>query len=221
MTPDEVREILAELAVRFDEDLNTLWSSAASLPSEEFRALIAEAYPELVLPYSAMASEVGAQWYESTPSDIAGYAVRQGDLPTTERLTSSALWALKIGIGDAALPLLGGSGERAIFDGLRDTIDLNVESEPGALWARHASANACPFCRMLCTRGAVYLSEKTAAFKAHDSCHCIPAPTRPGDSYVPPPYVAQWEKQYVQARRDAGSGDPKAILNAWDRALRV
>lgn len=281
MTPDDVRAILAELARRFGEDLNVLWSNASSLSSEEFRALIAEAYPELVLPYSAMASEVGAQWYESTPSDTAGYLVKQADLPTSERLTSSALWALKTGTGDAALPLLGGSGERAIFDGLRDTIDLNVESEPGAMWARHASANACSFCRVMATRGAVYRSaesagtvvgrslnltvsdqraiamgtatkeellkrretyatgsgkgqEKTRALRGtqgygskwHDNCHCMPVMIRPGQSYTPPPYVAQWEKDYRAAWNavpdgtsyDDNNGVLKAIISHMDSA---
>lgn len=264
--------ILAELAVRFGEDLNVLWANASSLSSEEFRALIAEAYPELVLPYSAAASEVGAQWYESTPSETAGYAVRQAELPATERLTTSALWALKTGTGDAALPLLNGAGERAIFDGLRETVDLNVESEPGALWARHASANACSFCRIMATRGAVYRSAESAGTvvgrslnltisdqraiangtatkeellarretyaigsrkgqaktralrgtaqygaKYHDNCHCMPVMVRPGQSYTPPPYVSQWEKDYQAAWNavpDGTSYDDNGVLKA-------
>lgn len=266
MTPDEVRAILAELAARFGEDLNVLWSNASGMSSEEFRALIAEAYPELVLPYSALASEVGAQWYDSTPSDTAGYVVQLADLPTAERLNSSAVWALNNGSGEGAISLLHGAGERAIFDGLRDTIDLNVESEPGALWARHASANACSFCRIMATRGAVYRSAESAGTvvgrslnltvadqraiamgtatkeellarretyaigrrkalrgtakygaKYHDNCHCMPVMVRPGQSYTPPPYVAQWEKDYQAAWNavpDGTSYDDNGVLKA-------
>ena len=43
----------------------------------------------------------------------------------------------------------------------------NVESEPGARWARYASANACGFCRMIATRhvgdnATFYTSEQAA-----------------------------------------------------------
>ena len=277
MTPDEVRAILAELALRFGSDLAALWSNASNLSSDEFRALIQDAYSELVLPYSAAASEVGAEWYDSTPSNTAGYAVQQAELPAVERLASSALWALNTSTGEAALSLLGGSGERAIFDGLRDTIDLNVESEPGAMWARHASANACSFCRVMATRGAVYRSKESAATvvgrslnltladqraiangtatkedllarretyaigsrkgqaktralrgtakygsKWHDNCHCMPVMVRPGQSYEPPPYVAQWEKDYQKAWNsvpDGTSYDDNGVLKAIIRHM--
>lgn len=220
MTIDEVRAILFELGLQLDADLSDLWAAAGGLPSAEFRSVIIDAFPEIVLPHSATAADVAAEWYDSTPTGSVGFRVQQGALPTVERLASSVQWALNVGNAETGLTLLQGSGQRGVLDGARDTILTNVAAEPGARWARHASANACSFCRMLTTRADVYRSRSTADFKPHDDCHCIPVMVRPGQSYTPAPYVAQWEKQYVQARRDAGSSDPKAILNAWDRALR-
>ncbi|MGC7358433.1 hypothetical protein RA989_21590, partial [Mycobacteroides abscessus subsp. massiliense] len=48
---------------------------------------------------------------------------------------------------------LTGSAARALFNASRDTVLANVAAEPGARWARHASANACSFCRLMATRG--------------------------------------------------------------------
>ena len=110
---------------------------------------------------------------------------------------------------DAANP--SAIAERAIFDGFRDTITANADREPGARWARHASANACGWCRMLATREAVYTSAHAAGDgnRYHDHCHCMAVVVRPGQTYTPPPYVAQWDDDYKEARKI--STDPAVI----------
>ena len=221
MEPTEVQELLAGLNRYLAEDLAGIWGAASSLASPDFRDVIVDAFPEVVLPYAAAASEVAAEWYDSTPTTNAGYRVIQSELPAAERLTASAQWALDVGTPETGLQLLQGSAERGVLDGARTTVLDNVNAELGASWARYASATACAFCRLMSIRGAVYRSKRAASFQSHDSCHCIAVPVRPGGSHTQPDYVSQWEKQYIQARRDAKSGDPKAILNAWDRALRA
>ncbi|NKS42294.1 hypothetical protein GS496_17245 [Rhodococcus hoagii] len=214
----EVRALFAELARHLDRDLSNLWATDG-LSSTEFRALIEQAFPELVLPYSAAASEIAAEWYDTTPTTSTGYRVKQGDLPSVDRLASSAQWALNVGNAASGLTLLQGAATRAVLDGARDTIMTNVRGEKGARWSRYASASTkCSFCRMLATRDN-YLSEATAGFDAHDNCKCIPAMIRPGQQHQQPAYLDRWQEQYQQARRDAGSGDPKAILAAWDRLI--
>ncbi len=221
MEPAEVQALLAGLNQYLAEDLAGIWSAASSLASPDFRDVVVDAFPEVVLPYSAAAAEVAAEWYDSTPTTSVGYRVAQAELPSLERLTTSAQWALDQGTPETGLQLLQGSAERGVLDGARVTVLDNVTAEPGAKWARYASATACSFCRLQAIRGGVYRSKQSASFQAHDNCHCIAVPVRPGQSYGPPDYVGQWEKQYIQARRDAKSGEPKAILNAWDRALRA
>ena len=214
----EVRALFAELSRQLGADLSKLWATDG-LDSAEFRALIEGAFPELVLPYSAAASEIAAEWYDSTPTASTGYRVKQGDLPSVERLASSAQWALNVGNAASGLTLLQGVATRAVLDGARDTIMTNVRSEKGARWSRYASASTkCAFCRMLATRDN-YLSEATAGFDAHDNCKCIPTMIRPGQQHQQPAYLDRWQEQYQQARGDAGSSDPKAILAAWDRLI--
>src|SRR5690606_37029729 len=54
---------------------------------------------------------------------------------------------------------LTGPVQRYVNDAARDTLSENADRE-GMRWARHASANACAFCRMLATRLAVFTSEE-------------------------------------------------------------
>lgn len=51
----------------------------------------------------------------------------------------------------------------------------------------------------------------------HDNCRCLALPIRPGQSYEPPDYVAQWEDDY-KAARDGGARTPGEIANAMDKA---
>lgn len=64
---------------------------------------------------------------------------------------------------ELALKRLSGGLQRIVADADRDTVELSGEMDPGEVrFARHASANACAFCALLATRGAVYHSEESA-----------------------------------------------------------
>lgn len=52
----------------------------------------------------------------------------------------------------------------------------------------------------------------------HDNCRCTAIPVRPGTSYEPPDYVAQWEDDY-QAARDDGARTAGEIAAAMDKAV--
>jgi hypothetical protein len=57
-----------------------------------------------------------------------------------------------------SLSRMGNKLQLLVGDQYRDTIGINAADDPmgGVLYARHASANACAFCRLMATRGAVY-----------------------------------------------------------------
>lgn len=65
-------------------------------------------------------------------------------------------------------------------------------------WARQARPDACAFCRLLATRGAVY-GEATAGFQAHDGCSCVAVPLFDGQTWVPDTHVREWVAQYKRA----------------------
>lgn len=158
--PSERQLILSRIGLVAERDLAALWAKASALSSDEFRAYMLEAFPALVDPFAAAAADAAAVWYDETPS-TTNYIPEPGPLPLAEQLTTSAAWALGA-TGVAAIPRLEGVLSRAVFDAARDTVLHNIESEPGAKWARHASSNACAFCAMMATRGAVYSSKAAA-----------------------------------------------------------
>ena len=92
----------------------------------------------------------------------------------------------------------------------RDTVAVNADRER-VRFARYASANACPWCRVLATRGAVYRAADLAV-KGHDNCHCIAVPERGNNKYVAPDYVAGWLEDYKAARGEVG-GNLDDIVN--------
>ena len=192
-------------------DLNQLWVIAERLATGEFFAYVRDAFPDIADPYHQAAAQLAASWFEES-APASAYVAAVADPIPVQRLTSSAEWALG-GDGRQALSRLEGTLQRVVFDGARDTTLLNVQRTTST-WARYASATACAFCRLLATRGDAYRSEETAATKVHDHCSCLPVEVRDND-YEPPDYVNRWQEQYVTARRNAGSGDPKAILSQW------
>ena len=128
-----------------------------------------------------------------------------------------ARWAAGplFGRGDSAkaLSLTAGAVQRLVQQGGRDTLHRNVREDPSEpRWARAPQgAETCAWCRMLASRGAVYLSRESAGGDDnnwHNDCDCQPVPVWRGQDL---PYDADgFLQQYVDARAKAG-GDPKAI----------
>jgi hypothetical protein len=89
-------------------------------------------------------------------------------------------------LGDA-LVRISGAASRHALDGGRDAIGAYVRAEHFG-YRRITAANACPFCRMLAGRGAVY-GRETVNFRSHDHCSCTSEPVlrpRVGSSGRPP-----------------------------------
>lgn len=211
-SPTERQQTLADLNTLGIRDLVEVWRKASAADTD-FAALILAAFPEIASGYAGMAADLAADWYIESAPDLP-YTPITAPPADVSVLTKSTQWALGAD-GDEALNRMAGTMQRAVFDGARDTTLVNVQHEKGAKFARYASANACEFCRLMAIRGAVYLSQQSGSFKAHDKCHCVAVEVRPGADYDPPSYISDWDDQYTKARRAATSRDPKAILAAW------
>jgi len=207
---DTLKDILLRLAHSASGSVVSVLTHAGSGP--ESARVVEDVYPRLIEPYVDAAGTVSEQWYADLdpgstfvvqPTPAASTALR-------ESMQASVRWAFTQPDPHAALL---GSTERRVFDRSRDTIAGNAHRER-VKYARGASSTACAWCRMLATRGAVYKSEKSAV-KGHDRCHCVPVPDRPGSPYVPPDYVAAWDKEYVKASKAVGE-NPDDIVN-WMR----
>lgn len=100
-----------------------------------------------------------------------------------------------------------GVAQKAVLDGGRETTALNIKHDPAAVgWARVTrGSSSCWWCRMLCSRGPVYKSNRRAGgdgHQFHKACDCAIVPVFRGeDGWTP------------EARRDAelweaSGGDP-------------
>lgn len=204
--------LLSQVNQLAQTQLNQLWAQADQLSNTEFAAFVVAAFPRLADPFVSMTGTLAATWFElSDPAST--FVASVAPLPPVEKLASSADWALGAH-GGAGKDRLAGTLQRAVFDGSRETTLLNVV-QTKSKWAVHARATACPWCRMMATRGAVYKSGATALAACHDHGHCVAMEIRQGQSYSPPDYVSQWDDEYAKARANAGSGDAKAIQAAW------
>lgn len=279
--PTEIQRVLAALADAAIKDAITLLArSGDRLDRRDALRLITDAFPELVSPYIAQAGDLAATIYEELPGGNAGFVAVTADLPPVDQLGANGRVALLSGEESVA----DGIVTRIVNDGFRDTTFANLAAEYGdpaiadepfdvlgTLWARHASANACGFCRMNASKGPVYRSEESAlrvtgrgvdltvadqraitlgmmtreealqrrsvyrsvgqarrlgkevgdkrvsgrtrgtqelGDKFHDGCHCTSIAVRPGGSFQPAPYVAQWQDDYDDAVDSIPLGTP-------------
>ena len=175
---------------------------------------VADIYPHVLDPHIGASALITSAWYDSL-SDKP-FAVRPAPPPPLHTMDYKARWA-------AAQPdpatALADASDRFIFNASRDTVISNAEREDCG-FARHASANACPWCAVLATRGSVYHTAE-AAIRSHDNCHCIAVPNREGNYYLEPPYVDEWRQEYNAARKETGSKDMDVIVNAMRRNRRA
>jgi hypothetical protein len=117
-----------------------------------------------------------------------------------------------------AQTLVKGVTQKMVVDTGRNTLIAAIEADKKARgWARVPRDTCCHFCAMLATRGAVYKSEQTASFQAHDGDHCLPMPLF-ADHYEPPAHVRQWEQIYRDSTRGKSNA---AARNAFRVALEA
>ncbi|CRY79881.1 hypothetical protein SAMN05421776_11763 [Nocardia farcinica] len=214
---------LSDLSATMIQDLDQMLGAAAELDSAGGARYVRDAYPEVWTPYGAAAGELSSAFYAATAppgTPPSGLYVPPAELPSAAALSGQAEWALA---RPAVLAALVGVAQRDMWGVARQTI---TNSERGTAWARHASANACRFCQVLATRGAVYGSKKNAtgesliggdSDKYHKNCHCVAVPVHPGSTYEPPDYVAQWKEEYETAATNAGSRNMKSIMAEYRR----
>ncbi|ASR85021.1 MuF-like minor capsid protein [Mycobacterium phage PhelpsODU] len=227
----EFQGVLNELAGRVGRAVDTFVPRLAEATRREGLALITDAYPALADPFLAAAADLSTQWYAEQPGGAEAFTPEPAALPDPSQLAANGRWAL---LQSDPLRALRGTATRAVFDSSRRTVLGNAERE-GSRWVRHASANACGYCRMLATRvltmdqrtaPGLYRSEASATqaphrrdAKGHDHCKCLVVPLREnGVDYATPAYVHDWLADYEAVSRDADGVllSPNVIARAME-----
>ena len=173
--------------------------------------------PAVVDSYAPLSAEVAASFYDQSraAANVAGgFVADLAPARNADVLQQMISWAVAplfrvdpvtdVPAPDAGLGLsrLSSGTQLEVAGSARDTIDLNVQADRVGQprFARHASSNACAFCALMATRGAVY---RTVGSKFHAHCHCVSYPVFPGERDDSPPYVLTWEQAYRDARKAA------------------
>ncbi|UTN93200.1 capsid maturation protease [Mycobacterium Phage Sunflower1121] len=227
----EFQGVLNELAGSIGRAVDTIVPRLADATQREGLALITDAYPALADPFLSAAADLSTQWYAEQPGGAEAFTPEPAALPDPSQLAANGRWSL---LQSDPLRALRGSATRAVFDSSRRTVLDNAERE-GARWVRHASANACGYCRMLATRvltmdqrtaPGLYRSEASATqaphrkdAKGHDHCKCLVVPLREnGVDYAAPGYVHDWLADYEAVSRDSDGVllSPKVIARAME-----
>lgn len=122
-----------------------------------------------------------------------------------------------------ARTMLSGSLTRHVLNGGRETILNTIAADDKAIgWERVTSASPCAFCAMIAGRGAVFHTEATGGFQAHDHCGCTVQPRMLNDDFISE-RNRRFRDEWNQARREAtASGDLRRgtsndALNAFRR----
>lgn len=124
---------------------------------------------------------------------------------------------------DAITGLSGAISRHILNAGRQSVIDSVNADRLSVGWARVTDSQPCAFCALLASRGAVYKSEETADFQAHDHCGCSIMPVY--GASVLPDTSKRWKQVYNRAQREAEAngtldrGTSNDRLNAFRRAL--
>lgn len=224
---------LGDLVTLAQAELVKLWRALVGADPRDAAAEVRLFIADASAAYGLAAGGMAADWYDElrAAAGVSGaYLATTAGTPSPETVQATLGWGLAplfpaptdpylMGPEpapdfDAALSRLSGGLQRLVAGADRSTILTNTRRDPTAVrFARHASANACAFCAVMATRGAVYRSEDTAGDKYHTNCHCVAVPVWPGQEVEEAPYVADWRNAYYDATKELGGArDLKAIL---------
>lgn len=198
---------------------------------EDARDALLEYVPVLVEQYGEVAATLAAEFYEELrgSSGAAGRftALTAGSVPAGAvqakvRFLATHLWTPT---PDVMLGGLVTAADKYVKQPGRDTIAKNAKRE-GIRFARVPTGDTtCAWCLMLASRDAVYASRESAGDindtghgdGFHGFCDCEVVPIRKASDYPEGYLPDNYYDMYLEARKAAGSGDPKEISAAMRR----
>lgn len=219
MTPDQFRTAQNEvmrgpvaLALVLLRDL-----PAAAITPEALARLVALLYPRVVTG-RAQSVEIARAYYgsmspravapdvdldEYLPAMLARTVQRFGGVTDERRTTNPVHGAAAVG--------------RHIDQAGREYV-AKASSADGVRFARYDPfGETCAFCRLLISRGPVYLSETTGAFQSHPLCTCVPVPVH--DARAGWPGREQYEEADALYRAATVGTSGRESIRAFRRAV--
>lgn len=165
--------------------LDPLWTIENA---DQLVAAMYDVLPGVVAEWSLAASATAAEWYDVAREQANVDGAFRAIVEPMKDLGAEAL------IGWASEPLLQpvpefsvaayravGGLQKRMVNSANFTITGSAAADPKARgYQRVTRPEACGFCRMVASRGAVF-SKATSTFACHEHCHCSARPVWGGD----------------------------------------
>jgi len=170
-SPPERQQALAALATLSVRELEEFWRRLDLGRPDRLAEPLAVVVADIVDRYGAAAASLAADWYDEAREEARARGVFTAAVaasPAQDRIEALTRWGIAPLFGTspsspAALTRVSGGMQRVVLNQARDTTAASVALDPAKpRFARHASANACAFCRLLATNGPIYRSESSA-----------------------------------------------------------
>lgn len=194
-----------DLTRRITRDIQKAWRALGATSPEGKRDALLDIVPGLVETYGEAGAVVALEYFESTTG--ATGTIYPGSTPDAVqgsiRAVIGGLWE---GRDAEVLAAVVASATRHMLQVGRSTIYESARATPGVRFARVPEPGACDWCRIMSSRGAVYLTKRTAGGDGndyHDDCNCDPVAIRDGDDL---PYDADALYDEYKAAWDAAGG---------------
>lgn len=174
---EEFRRAIRDLGIVATNDLNILWRSVRD--NRDAKQALFDLLPDLTETYGAAAASIAADYYDNLRHDHEIKGRFTAVIPEPSDLGTESLikWALSTATdGETFRSLIEGGFQRRIANGARNVVTTSSYADPKADGWLRTGRGECAFCALLISRGAVYTSEMSAEFAAHDRCHCGVAP---------------------------------------------
>jgi hypothetical protein len=177
--------------------VNNLSNAQMLDPRAAYDAL-REVFLEIVIRFGEQAAQEAVDYLALDRATARGFdapPIIPDELILPEQVEGALQWALRP-LAERDLERvesqLSGATQRLVWQASRDTITDNI-ARAGTRFARVPRPDACAFCLMLGSRGAVYISEATAELTTgrstarsgrpaglsyHDNCRCLPREVR-------------------------------------------
>jgi len=173
---DSYRTVIDGLSTVAFAQVKALLQSLDTQNPIEFRNALLLTYPEILSPFLTASGDVAATWY----AELRSSAGLRGAVPTfvsarppQVQLDAAVRYSLtplfkpateqSEFIGSGILSLLAGSAQKLIANRGRDTVTGLALADSGRVgYARIPRSDACAFCGLMASRGAIYRSEASA-----------------------------------------------------------
>lgn len=206
-----IRQEMAKLSAASRRDFDLAFGARLRDDGSPLSQAEMDAWLDIIATYGNAAAALGA-------ASVEEWGDEMGVRPKVKmvRAVDEARATARIGWVLTTASVLGNAHsliDELVLQPFRSTVQSSALAS-GVGWGRVPSGGrTCAFCRMLASRGVSTAgSAGGGGYKYHGHCACVPVMVRDAGDFPDGYDPEELSDLYAQARRDADSGDTKAIL---------